>query len=212
MVWALLIRGSTVGVRERQRRIVVRTQRQQRLDDAEVQERLRSSFADARPSLTQPGIALVHGPRGLVRALYSSSKDVRRAGRTARALVRRLQDPLAACYEDAFTRRPVDALQLRARLTIDADRVAQASVLRGALIDDVGDRCLTEALTDQMWADGATPDRGSGEVEVQLLFFYESAVFIVEATGEYIRPGQVPTRAPPVDPVKLHKFAPWPEF
>jgi chorismate mutase len=178
------------------RELRVRTQRQERLDDPEVQARFRSDFAAPGPYLTRPTIDLVHGPRGLVRVLDAKSPTGTNARPQARRFVHSHQEALARCYDAAFARDPIIGLQLTVEVTLDGGEVRGAAVDRGALIDREGNRCLEQTLVEARAFDHR---EDTGTLSLRLLFFHEQAVYIVGATGEFISPGQSPTKPIPPD-------------
>ena len=183
------------------REIEVKRHRRAATDDPEALARARGAFSVAGPVLTR-GPDLVHGPRGLVRTIEATDDGKGRSLSRARRFVRAHKTELTRCYDEAFARNAVYALQLEVRLELVDGQVRSAVVEQGALIDREGDECLTEALR----AAGGYADREdqllSGEAAVRMLFFWEPAVFINGSTGEFFSPGQSPTKPSEPDPVE----------
>lgn len=183
------------------REIEVKRQRRAATDDPEALARAQGAFSVAGPVLTR-GPDLVHGPRGLVRTIEATDDGMGRSLSRARRFVRAHKVELMRCYDEAFARNAVYALQLEVRLELSEGEVRSAVVEQGALIDREGDECLTEALL----AAGGYADREdqplSGEATVRMLFFWEPAVFINGSTGEFFSPGQPTTKPSEPDPVE----------
>jgi hypothetical protein len=161
-------------------------------DDPRVRERLESGFSDASSDLvlTAPGLAVVHGPRGLVRAnALPSAVDEgpaehrRLARRLGRELLNRARPELRRCYEAAFARRtmPVTHGTVEASILPDGT-VAKARIVEGGLVDGLGDVCLIEHIESTRVA--ADRSREATRVRLPLTFFYEGTVYIYEGTGE----------------------------
>jgi hypothetical protein len=188
------------------REIVVSTKRRRpSIDDPQMVAKLRSAFSDPEAGLvlTRPGVELLHGPRPLVRGTSRLAgpgdlRDHQLARKAGRSLVRDAREDLRGCYEAAFTRETVDALQSTVEASIHPDgSVSQVRIVRGGLIDGYGDACLIEAMqrtTVAPLAEAAEPVR----VQLALTFLYESAVYIVEGTGEQLHAGGVMLRPNPV--------------
>jgi hypothetical protein len=197
------------------REIVVRQRpRLASLDDPGVVAHLRSDFSspEAGLVLTRPGVELVHGPRPLVRgtsrlAGRGDRQDQQLARRAGQSLVRDARDTLRSCYEAAFTRQTVDALQSTVEASIHPDgSISQVRIVSGGLIDGYGDACLIEAMQRTTVAPLAKAEEPV-RVQLALTFFYESAVYIVEGTGEQFHSGGVvlrpnPPPAPGLPPIE----------
>lgn len=175
------------GLPEETRVVHVETSRLASLDDSKVDERLRSRFSDPGPSLTGPGFALVHGPRPLVRLRAARGEDGRRSIRLAAGARRWLEenrDTLLACYDEAFSRDPIPGLAVVLSMDLDGHgAIERAAVDRGRLVDAAGNRCLVETAAGTKLATGEVAEPA---LEVELVFFYEAAVMINEATGETV--------------------------
>ena len=174
------------------------------LDDPRVVERLRSKFSTpwADLVLTKPGIELIHGPRPLVRGTSRLAGDGTRrqhqlARRAGQSLLREARQPLRDCYDAAFSRQPLDALTSKIEASIHPDgSVTHVRIVDGGLVDGYGDACLIEALETASvapLAEAEVPVR----VQVALVFFYESAKYMVEGTGEVLSPGAPSLRPNP---------------
>lgn len=171
------------------RDVVVKTDRQRRLEDPEVQQRIRSNFSRPGPDATRPKLALVHGDRGLVRVLKASDGAGRGAVTRARRLIRDHRGALTDCYESALARSPVWGLRLQLNVTSEQGRITDARVTDGALVDIAGDACLTDALVGH-----PAPELPDGATTLKLVFFVESALRVAEDTVEFLAPGQRPTK------------------
>lgn len=201
------------------RDVIVRKKRKlASLDDPRVLETLKTDFplAWAGLVLTKPGVELVHGSRPLVRGTTrlagrgdrGRQQLARRAGRT---LLQGARETLRGCYADAFARRPVAATESAVEASIHPDgSISHVRIVDGGLVDGYGDACVIEALQ----AAGTTPLPAAEEpvrVHVALQFFYESPVYIVESTGEQLRPGdpakEPPSRKLPFEMSPIERFA-----
>lgn len=178
------------------REVVVAKQRKlASLDDPHVVERLRSNFSVPWGDLvlTKPGIEQVHGPRALVRgtsrlAGHGDLHQHRLARLAGRSLVRGARDPLRGCYEAAFARDPISEAGSKVEASIHPDgSVSHVRIVDGGL-DGYGDACMIEVLQAASIEPLAEVEEAV-RVQVALTFFYESAVYIVEGTGEQIHEG-----------------------
>lgn len=181
---------------ERRDVVVPKQRRLASLDDPRVVEQLRSRFSIPWGDLvlTKPGIELVHGPRALVRgtsrlAGHGDRQRHRLARRAGQSLVRGTREPLRGCYEAAFARQPIPETGSKVEASIHPDgSVSHVRIVDGGLVDGYGDACVIEVLDTasiEPLAEVAEPVR----VQVALTFFYESAVYIVEGTGEQFHQG-----------------------
>lgn len=187
------------------RDLVVHERRLATLDDPRVVQRLRSEFSSgwANLQLTAPGIALVHGPRPLVRGTSrlagpgdtSHKQLARRAGQS---LLQDARVDLRGCYAAAFARQPVIALRSTIEASIHPDgSVSHVRIVDGGLVDGYGDACVIEAMqgaTLEPLVETEEPVR----VELALTFFYESSKYIFE-TWNQRPPGPRPGGLPPID-------------
>jgi hypothetical protein len=176
--------------------VVAKQRRLASLDDPRVKAQARGSFStpEAGLVLTAPGVELVHGPRPLVRGWSRLAGDgdlgqrqlARRAGQSLLHLAR---ERLRSCYAAAFARQPVAALASAVEASIHPDgSISHVRIVDGGLVDGYGDMCVIEALQRASvppLAEVEEPVR----VRVALRFFYESAVYINEGTGEQIHEG-----------------------
>jgi hypothetical protein len=176
------------------RRIFVRNGKLASIDDPQVREKLRTDFSTgwADLILTAPGLALIHGPRPLVRGSSRlagpGDRDQKQLARRAgQSLLRDARPTLRSCYDAAFARQPVPVLESKVEASIHPDgSVSHVRIVDGGLVDGYGDACVIEALQSTTIAPLAEVD-GSVRVEIALLFFYENAVYRWE-TGDGGRP------------------------
>lgn len=169
------------------RKVTVDTRGLATLDDPDVQFGLRTPWGDPFYgfALGQPQLAMVHGPRPLVRA-YALPKIVKdRATTQERSLARRVgfdiirtaRQGLRDCYGEAFTRNP--SLVTRGTFEVSVDETGKIHRVRltdGGVVDGVGDVCAIETL-EATRLEGAIADATESlQVRLKLVFFYESGV------------------------------------
>lgn len=175
------------------------------LDDPRVRQRLSSEFSSGWSNLllTAPGVAMVHGPRPLVRGMSRLAgegdlHDKQLARRAGQSLLRDARVDLRGCYAAAFARQPVIALESTVQASIHPDgSVSHVRIVDGGLVDGYGDACVIEAMqgtTVEPLDDAKDPVR----VELALTFFYESSKFIIESWNQR-PPGPRPGGLPPID-------------
>ena len=179
------------------RDVVVHQQRRlASLDDPGIKEKLRSPYSTGWLGgvLTAWGITKMRDARPLVRGYSRLTGDgdlsqqllARRAGQS---LLHEARARLRECYASAYTRRPVDALDSEVEASIHPDgSISHVRIVEGGLVDGYGDACLIEALQGATVApleETAEPVR----VQVALTFFYESALYINEGSGEIVHEG-----------------------
>jgi len=168
--------------------VVHKGRRAPSIDDPGVIESLRSSFSTPWGTLvlTQPGVAMIHGPRPLVRGSsrlvgQGDMHDRQLARRAGQSLLHDARVSLRSCYAEAFARQPVIALQSTVEASIHPDgSVSHVRIVDGGIIDGYGDACVIEAMqgtTVEPLAEGEEPVR----VELALTFFYESAKYMIES-------------------------------
>lgn len=174
------------------REVRVKSSRDQRLEDPDVQRRARGAFSRTGPVLTQHGVELIHGPRGLVRVMKATDPAGRGARSRAREAIVARRDALTECYGQAFARHAIYGLQLEVTWVTRKGQITEPSLTKGVLIDSEGDRCLLAALSEEVASsDAPLPD---GPATARLLFFFEDALYMVSDTGEFLGPGQMPTK------------------
>lgn len=157
------------------------------IEDPELRQSLRRWDPFAGAVLTQPSVAQLHGPRGLVRiggiARRTDGKGDRLAAHGVAAdAIRSARPALRACYDAAFARNPTFVAPTTVAFTVRADgTVADPRIVTGGIGDSFGDICVLERL-----AAVKLPARSDGQstaVSIPLMFFYEGARYINEAGG-----------------------------
>ncbi len=152
-------------------------------DDPMVRSRLESSFSGAMgyDFLTTPGVAVLSGPRPMVRRgrpvesvpLQGGRSPSRRGLQTlSRAVLSSSRPALRNCFREAASRAGV--LQAEATVEVSITPVGEThnvAVVEGELIDAIGDVCVIEELDRVMLAVGAPSE--SVRIRLPLRFFYD---------------------------------------
>ncbi len=182
--------GKAAGDDEGLERVVVVNGRKLALadiNDAELRQSLRRWDPFAGSVMTAPGIAQVHGPRGLVRigglARRTDGKGDRLAAHGLAAdAIRSARPALRACYDAAFARNPTFVAPTTVAFTVRGDgTVADPHIVSGSIGDSFGDICVLERLAAVKLP--AREDGQSTAVSIPLTFFYEGARYLNEGTG-----------------------------
>ncbi len=159
-------------------------------DDPRVREQLESWFSDSGgyTYMTSPGVAVLSGPRPMVRktgvvsfvALQGVAKPERRTLRVlSRRLLQRSRVELRDCYQAAAARGGELQTDATIELTITATgEVEDVMVVGGDVVDGLGDACVIEHLDAATLTDDApgVPVR----LRVSLLFFYDGPDTMLE--------------------------------
>jgi len=205
-------------------RSVVVTRDRPSVDDPATRQQLDSPFTDplALGVLTNPSIALIHGPRpllrvgGLARPVLAEGEDPRGARRHARRLAGSLLDEarpaLESCYEAAYIRQPQGVARSTVEVLLDEQgHVREATIVEGGLVDTLGDLCLQRQLETVRLEHHVA--RGGLRIRVPLTFFYEGSVYFDESTGRSapggviqiieVTPGMGPSPAKPSSSVRV---------
>ncbi len=164
-------------------------------NDPRVRENLQGSFSDASSDtfMTTPGMAVLSGPRPMVRrtgplvsiGLQDTPGPERAALRSAaRHVLRNSREGLRECYREAAARG--GELQTDATLELTVTRlgaVRDVTVVSGAVVDGLGDACVIEHLGRTSLSGDQVP-RVAVRMRMPLLFFYDGPDVMYE--GERI--------------------------
>ena len=152
-------------------------------DDPAVRRNLEGWFstADAYQFMTTPGIAVLSGPRPMVRrtgrlesvALQGVESPQRRAMRSvARSVLRSSREGLRDCYRSAAARGGELQTDATVEMTVtSAGEVQDVIVVSGDVVDGLGDACVIEQIAHAELADAAPQE--AMRVRMPLLFFYD---------------------------------------
>jgi hypothetical protein len=202
------------------RDVVVDTRSRTSIDDPVVRQRLATEFSTGwgGPFLTAAGVAMLHGPRPLVRVsglpkVVEHAASPSAARRTAWRVVREVRPQLEQCYADAYARRPVDVTDATVSITIDErGEVSRVTLVDGGLVDGDGDACLLDVV-DEVRVEPEAP--AIARVEVPFRFFYQGARGMSETfdpkdppTAGAESPGLPPTDSMPA-PQKITRGRPF---
>lgn len=150
-------------------------------DDPEVRRKLETWFstADEYQFMTTPGVAVLSGPRPMVRrtgrlesiALQGVEAPERRAMRlAARSVLRASREGLRDCYRSAAARGGELQSDATVELTVTArGDVHDVIVVSGDVVDGLGDACVIEELAR---AHADAPEVAM-RMRMPLLFFYD---------------------------------------
>lgn len=164
-------------------------------DDPRVRENLEGWFsqADGYTFMTTPGMAVLSGPRPMVRrtgtlesiALQGVPEPQRRAMRTvARSILRASREGLRDCYREAAARGGELQTDATLELTItQRGAVNDVTVVSGDVVDGLGDACVIEHVDQVRLADNDLPVVAM-RMRMPLLFFYDGPDVMYE--GERI--------------------------
>lgn len=153
-------------------------------DPQVVRDRLESDFSSADAGLTfgSYGVALMQGPRPLLRvrtARWSDEKGERPWARgVARALADQAREELLSCYLHAVGRNGNEPAVVALRLEDKGDHLSVV-ITSGSLLDAWGDVCLAESLAKLDVPQALALD-------TELLFFVQGAQYAAEWNGSGI--------------------------
>lgn len=177
-------------------------------NDPKVRENLEGTFSDASSDtfMTTPGIAVLSGPRPMVRrtgtlesiALQGIRGPERRTLRTvARHVLRASREGLRDCYREAAARG--GKLQTDAVLELTVTRagsISDVTVVSGDVVDGLGDACVIEQLDRTNLTDDEVPPIAV-RMRMPLLFFYDGPDLMYEGERiELSKMNQGPTQSP----------------
>lgn len=176
--------------------------RKRKADPQVVRNRLESDFSDADAGLTfgSYGLALMQGPRPLLRvrtAHWSGERGERpRARGVARALADQAREELLSCYLHAIGRNGNAPAVVGLRLEDKGDHVSVV-ITSGSMLDGWGDVCVAESLAKLDVPNALALD-------TEFLFFVQGAQYAAEWNGKGIHAelglvaaGMIGDRPPP---------------
>ncbi len=159
-------------------------------DDPQVRKQLESWFSDAGgyDDMTSPGVAVLSGPRPMVRrtgsvssvALQGVAEPEHRALRVlSRRLLQASRDALRGCYQAAAARGGELQTDATIELTITSTgAVEDVVVVGGDVVDGLGDACVIEQLDAAKLAQDAPT--AAVRMRVSFLFFYDGPDTMLE--------------------------------
>lgn len=155
--------------------------RRRKTDPQVARDRLESDFSSADAGLTfgSYGLALLQGPRPLLRvrtARWSGERGERpRARSVARAIADEAREELLLCYLHAVGRNGNEPAVVGVRLEDKGDHLSVV-ITGGSLLDAWGDVCVAESL-----AKLEVPQALS--LDTEFLFFVQGAQYAAEWSG-----------------------------
>lgn len=155
--------------------------RRRKADPQVVRDRLESDFSDADAGLTfgSYGLALMQGPRPLLRvraAHWDGERGERpRARGVARALAEQAREELLSCYLHAIGRNGNEPAMVGLRLEDKGDHLSVV-ITSGSLLDGWGDVCVAESLAKLDVPEALALD-------TEFLFFVQGAQYAAEWSG-----------------------------
>lgn len=158
--------------------------RRRKADPQVVRDRLESDFSSADAGLTfgSYGLALMQGPRPLLRvrtARWSGERGERpRARSVARALADQAREELLSCYLHAVGRNGNEPAVVGVRLEDKGDHLSVV-ITGGSLLDAWGDVCVAESLAKLDVPQALALD-------TEFLFFVQGAQYAAEWNGSGI--------------------------
>lgn len=167
-------------------------------NDPGVRAKLEGSFSDAMgyTFLTTPGMAVLSGPRPMVRrtgilepiALQGVPEPRRRTLRTvARSVLRESREGLRDCYREAAARGGELETDATLELTVTPiGSVSDVTVVSGDVVDGLGDACVIEELDQTRLAADDLP-QVAVRMRMPLLFFYDGPDIMYEGERDRLR-------------------------
>lgn len=155
--------------------------RRRKTDPQVARDRLESDFSSADAGLTfgSYGLALMQGPRPLLRvrsAQWTGERGERpRARSAARAIADQAREELISCYLHAVGRNGDEPAVVGLRLEDKGDHLSVV-ITGGSLLDAWGDVCVAESLAKLEVPQALALD-------TEFLFFVQGAQYAAEWTG-----------------------------